>query len=63
MTGGRIVEEGSAAEVTSNPQEAYTRRLILAAPVPDPARQAVRRAEFRALSDESLEGEACLQAS
>jgi peptide/nickel transport system ATP-binding protein len=56
MTGGRIVEEGTAGEVTDHPREVYTRRLILAAPVPDPKRQAERRAKLLALTDEPLEG-------
>lgn len=44
MYKGGIVETGDAAVVTAHPVEAYTRRLLLAAPVPDPQRQAVRRA-------------------
>jgi peptide/nickel transport system ATP-binding protein len=34
---GQIVETGSRAQVFSNPQHAYTRRLIEAVPVPDPS--------------------------
>ena len=34
---GQIVESGSRAQVFSNPQHAYTRRLIEAVPVPDPS--------------------------
>jgi len=34
---GQIVEMGSRAQVFGNPQHAYTRRLIEAVPVPDPA--------------------------
>ncbi|MER6415608.1 ABC transporter ATP-binding protein [Streptomyces humidus] len=45
MYRGEIVEEGDAATVTSEPAHPYTRRLLLAAPVPHPARQAGRRAE------------------
>ncbi|KHL10693.1 UNVERIFIED_CONTAM: peptide ABC transporter ATPase [Mumia flava] len=45
MRGGRIVEEGSRADVLRNPREDYTRQLIAAAPVPDPAEQRRRRAE------------------
>jgi peptide/nickel transport system ATP-binding protein len=44
MYKGGIVETGDAAAVTSQPKEAYTRRLLLAAPVPDPQRQAAKRA-------------------
>jgi ABC-type glutathione transport system ATPase component len=44
---GEIVETGDAAKVTENPDHPYTKRLLLAAPVPDPDRQAKRRAERR----------------
>ncbi|GLI02306.1 ATP-binding cassette domain-containing protein [Phytohabitans aurantiacus] len=54
MYRGEIVETGDAATVTQNPEHPYTRRLLLAAPVPDPERQARRRAERLAL----LEGRA-----
>jgi peptide/nickel transport system ATP-binding protein len=40
---GDLVEIGSAAKVTSDPDHPYTRRLLLAAPVPHPAEQAKRR--------------------
>ena len=40
---GRIVEEGTSREVYANPQHAYTRALLAAAPVPDPAQQRQRR--------------------
>ena len=43
MYQGAIVEQGPAEQVTSNPQHPYTRRLLLASPVPDPDRQATRR--------------------
>ena len=41
---GNMVEQGTTAEVTDNPRNPYTQRLILAAPVADPDRQAERRA-------------------
>ncbi|MCZ9881718.1 ABC transporter ATP-binding protein [Arthrobacter sp. B2a2-09] len=44
MYKGEIIETGDAAKVTTQPKEAYTQKLLLAAPVPDPARQASRRA-------------------
>jgi peptide/nickel transport system ATP-binding protein len=34
---GEIVEIGSRANVFGNPQHPYTRRLLSAVPVPDPA--------------------------
>ncbi|WP_328686635.1 ABC transporter ATP-binding protein [Streptomyces sp. NBC_00343] len=49
MRGGEIIETGDAATVTTAPQHPYTQRLLLAAPVPDPQRQAERRAERRRL--------------
>ncbi|MFZ4893783.1 ATP-binding cassette domain-containing protein [Plantibacter sp. Mn2098] len=43
MYRGRIVEQGSVADVTERPQDPYTRSLLLAAPVPDPGEQRERR--------------------
>ena len=51
MRGGEIIETGDAATVTTAPQHPYTQRLLLAAPVPDPERQAERRAERRRLAE------------
>lgn len=48
MSGGRIVEWGDCAQVTENPQNPYTQRLLLAAPVADPTRQAQRRRRWLA---------------
>ncbi|TDD70174.1 ABC transporter ATP-binding protein [Jiangella aurantiaca] len=45
MHQGRIVEQGSSADVLSAPRDDYTRRLLAAAPVPDPVEQRRRRAE------------------
>ncbi|MFF1301912.1 ABC transporter ATP-binding protein [Streptomyces sp. NPDC058307] len=40
---GRIVEEGRSTDVCDQPQHEYTRRLVAAAPVPDPVLQRGRR--------------------
>ncbi|RIJ77811.1 ABC transporter ATP-binding protein [Nakamurella silvestris] len=40
---GKLAEIGSAAEILFNPQDPYTKRLIAAAPVPDPEQQRARR--------------------
>jgi peptide/nickel transport system ATP-binding protein len=44
---GRIVEHGTTQAVLDDPQEDYTRMLLAAAPVADPARQAERRRAWR----------------
>jgi len=46
---GQIVEMGTRDQIFSNPRHPYTRRLIEAVPVPDPAR---RRARFERLDDD-----------
>ncbi|WJL96950.1 dipeptide/oligopeptide/nickel ABC transporter ATP-binding protein [Microbacterium sp. ET2] len=53
MRQGRIVETGEADGVTSSPVNAYTRQLLLAAPVADPAEQARRREQYEASRAES----------
>jgi ABC-type glutathione transport system ATPase component len=45
MYHGEIVEWGDGDQVTGEPEHPYTQRLFMAAPVPDPDRQAQRRAD------------------
>jgi len=40
---GRLVEVGPSYQIMTDPQDAYTRRLIASLPVPDPVEQAERR--------------------
>jgi oligopeptide transport system ATP-binding protein len=49
MHDGRIVEQGPAEDVYTNPQSDYTRALLAAVPVPDPERMRARKAERRRL--------------
>jgi peptide/nickel transport system ATP-binding protein len=46
---GRLVEEGTGDQVLGAPQHPYTQRLLASLPVPDPAEQAARRDQLRAL--------------
>lgn len=56
MLHGEIVEEGEAAQVSDHPRHPYTRRLQMAAPVADPARQRERRlARARFLDSENCD--------
>ena len=43
MKDGLIVEQGTTAQIIGNPQHEYTKKLIAAVPVPDPAEQERRR--------------------
>ncbi|PRY70251.1 peptide/nickel transport system ATP-binding protein [Glaciihabitans tibetensis] len=48
---GKLVEEGTGAEVLGAPQHPYTQRLLASLPVPDPVEQAERREVLRALRE------------
>ncbi len=52
---GKIVELGSAAQVTGDPQHPYTQRLLMAAPIADPVAQRTRRIERRQLLEQQAE--------
>jgi peptide/nickel transport system ATP-binding protein len=43
MQNGRLVEVGTRDQILKSPREDYTKRLISAVPVPDPAEQKIRR--------------------
>ncbi|MEC5149935.1 ABC transporter ATP-binding protein [Cryobacterium sp. GrIS_2_6] len=46
---GKLVEEGTSAEVLGAPKDPYTQRLLASLPVPDPVEQAGRREKLREL--------------
>ena len=50
---GKLVEADTTSRVLLSPEDAYTRRLIAAVPVPDPKQQAARRQQRRALLGEA----------
>ena len=50
MRDGRVVEAGPAHRVLREPHDPYSRALLLATPVPDPAIETRRRAERRSSS-------------
>jgi oligopeptide transport system ATP-binding protein len=43
MHNGKIVEEGTADQVCEQPQDAYTKKLLAAVPIPDPRESRERR--------------------
>jgi ABC-type glutathione transport system ATPase component len=53
MKDGALVELGTADEVLRHPRREYTKALIAAVPLPDPAEQAVARQARRALRAEA----------
>ena len=59
MQYGKIVEKGRREDVLLDPQEEYTKRLLAAAPVPDPIEQRQRREArhelLKSLGDEVVE--------
>jgi peptide/nickel transport system ATP-binding protein len=48
---GKLVEEGTGAEVLGSPTHPYTKRLLASLPVPDPIEQAQRREILRGLRE------------
>jgi peptide/nickel transport system ATP-binding protein len=46
---GRLVEEGTGAQVLGAPKHPYTQRLLASLPVPDPKEQAARREQLAVL--------------
>jgi peptide/nickel transport system ATP-binding protein len=58
MRSGTIVETGPSARVLTAPEDDYTRRLLAAAPVADPAEQRLRRAHWLELTRPEADPEA-----
>ena len=56
MNQGKLVEEGAAEDVYTNPRDDYTKALLAAVPVPDPRRQKERKLERRRLRHALAEG-------
>ena len=54
MHKGKIVEQGARDQILRDPQHDYTRRLLAAVPVPDPAEQKIRREERDRILEEEL---------
>ncbi|PWD52070.1 glutathione ABC transporter ATP-binding protein [Serinibacter arcticus] len=52
LQNGKVVEQGEREQVLQHPTKEYTRRLLAAAPVPDPAEQRARREARYALMAE-----------
>ncbi|MCE3555913.1 ATP-binding cassette domain-containing protein [Pseudonocardia sp. RS11V-5] len=43
LQGGKVMEQGTAHQIYTAPEHQYTRKLLDASPVPEPAKQAARR--------------------
>src|SRR5690606_30686515 len=54
MHKGKIVEQGPRDQILRSPQHDYTRRLLSAVPVPDPADERLRRDERDRIHEEEL---------
>jgi peptide/nickel transport system ATP-binding protein len=55
MHNGKLVEQGTRGQILRHPQDDYTRRLLAAVPVPDPAEQRIRReTRDRLLEEEAV---------
>ena len=50
MYKGQFVEHGDTDEIFDHPQHEYTRKLLAAIPIPDPAVVRARQAERAALA-------------
>ena len=53
LRNGQVVESGTTHQVLHEPKDAYTKRLVAAAPVPDPELQKLRREKRLAIKQES----------
>jgi ABC-type oligopeptide transport system ATPase subunit len=50
MQAGKIVEDGPAEEVYTQPGHQYTKTLLNSVPIPDPRRMRARKAERRRIA-------------